>query len=313
MQEGTVVRTTGNHCTVRTDEGRSVECCLKGRFKISGIKSTNPLAVGDRVLFVCSDPNDYGLICEIRPRRNYIIRKAAKLSKQTHIIAANMDQALLIVTAAMPRTSTGFIDRFLLTCEAYHIPCILVFNKIDVYDGEAKEYLSYMKDIYKQAGYACIETSALDGRGLEDLKGVLKDRTTLLSGHSGVGKSTLINAIEPGLDLKTSEVSLSNMKGRHTTTFAQMYPLSFGAYIIDTPGIRSFGMVDFKKEELALYYPEMKLRLSGCRYYNCTHIHEPQCAIKEAVEKGEISRERYENYVNIFNGEELQKDEWENR
>lgn len=313
MQEGTVVRTTGNHCTVRADEGRSVECCLKGRFKISGIKSTNPLAVGDRVLFVCNDPNDYGLICEIRPRRNYIIRKAAKLSKQTHIIAANIDQALLIVTAAMPRTSTGFMDRFLLTCEAYHIPCILVFNKIDIYDGEAMEYVSYMKDIYGNAGYACIETSAVDGRGLENMKSVLKDRTSLLSGHSGVGKSTLINAIEPGLDLKTSEVSLSNMKGRHTTTFAQMYPLSFGAYIIDTPGIRSFGMVDFKKEELALYYPEMKLRLSGCRYYNCTHIHEPQCAIKEAVEKGEISRERYENYVNIFNGEELQKDEWENR
>lgn len=313
MNKGTVVRNTGSHYTVRDSEGREYECCIKGRFKISGIKSTNPVAVGDRVEFLPSQANAYGLICGIEDRKNYIIRKATKLSKQTHVIAANMDQALLVVTAVLPRTSTGFIDRFLLTCEAYNIPCVLVFNKIDLYDDEIREYADYMKSIYENVGYTCIETSATEKTGLEKLERILQNKTSLLSGHSGVGKSALVNALDSSLDLKTSAVSLSNLKGRHTTTFAQMYPLAFGGDIIDTPGIRSFGMVDFKAEEVARYYPEMRARLANCKYYNCTHIHEPGCAIKKAVEEGEISPERYANYVNIVNGEEVQMPQWQTK
>lgn len=313
MNKGTVVRNTGSHYTVRDSEGREYECCIKGRFKISGIKSTNPVAVGDRVEFLPSQANAYGLICGIEDRKNYIIRKATKLSKQTHVIAANMDQALLVVTAVLPRTSTGFIDRFLLTCEAYNIPCILVFNKIDLYDDEIREYADYVKSIYENVGYTCIETSAIEKTGLEKLERILQNKTSLLSGHSGVGKSALVNALDSSLDLKTSAVSLSNLKGRHTTTFAQMYPLAFGGDIIDTPGIRSFGMVDFKAEEVARYYPEMRARLANCKYYNCTHIHEPGCAIKKAVEEGEISPERYANYVNIVNGEEVQMPQWQTK
>lgn len=313
MNKGTVVRNTGSHYTVRDTEGREYECCIKGRFKISGIKSTNPVAVGDRVEFLPSQANAYGLICGIEERKNYIIRKATKLSKQTHVIAANMDQALLVVTAVLPRTSTGFIDRFLLTCEAYNIPCVLVFNKIDLYDDEIREYADYVKSIYENVGYTCIETSAIEKTGLEKLERILQNKTSLLSGHSGVGKSALVNALDSSLNLKTSAVSLSNLKGRHTTTFAQMYHLAFGGDIIDTPGIRSFGMVDFKAEEVARYYPEMRARLANCKYYNCTHIHEPGCAIKRAVEEGEISQERYANYVNIVNGEEVQMPQWQTK
>lgn len=313
MNKGTVVRNTGSHYTVRDSEGREYECCIKGRFKISGIKSTNPVAVGDRVEFLPSQANAYGLICGIEERKNYIIRKATKLSKQTHIIAANMDQALLVVTAVLPRTSTGFIDRFLLTCEAYNIPCVLVFNKIDLYDEEIREHADYMKSIYENVGYTCIETSAIEKTGLEKLELILQNKTSLLSGHSGVGKSALVNALDSSLNLKTSAVSLSNLKGRHTTTFAQMYHLAFGGDIIDTPGIRSFGMVDFKAEEVARYYPEMRARLANCKYYNCTHIHEPGCAIKKAVEEGAISPERYANYVNIVNGEEVQMPQWQTK
>lgn len=313
MDKGIVVRNTGSHYTVRDAEGKEYECCIKGRFKISGIKSTNPVAVGDRVEFIPSEPNAYGLICKIEDRKNYIIRKATKLSKQTHVIAANMDQALLVVTAVLPRTSTGFIDRFLLTCEAYNIPCILVFNKIDLYDDVIKEYADYIKSIYEKVGYTSIETSATERTGLEKLKEILQNKTSLLSGHSGVGKSALVNAIDSSLNLKTSSVSLSNLKGRHTTTFAQMYPLAFGGDIIDTPGIRSFGMVDFKAEEVARYYPEMRAKLADCKYYNCTHIHEPGCAIKIAVEDGDISPERYSNYVNIVNGEEVQMPQWQTK
>ena len=310
MDKGTVIRTTGSHYTVKNAEGEEFECCIKGKFKISGIKSTIPVAIGDKVEFIPCVKTSYGLICAIEPRQNYIIRKATKLSKQTHIIASNMDQALLIVTAVLPRTSTGFIDRFLLTCEAYHIPCILVFNKTDLYEKETKEYADYVKSIYEKVGYRCMETSAIEKTGIEELKEVLKDKTSLLCGHSGVGKSALVNALDSNLNLKTSSISLSNFKGKHTTTFAQMYPLAFGGNIIDTPGVKSFGMVDFAPEEVAGYYPEMRERLSECRYYNCTHIHEPDCAIKRAVDNGEISQERYLNYLNIVNGEEVQMQQW---
>ncbi len=313
MDKGTVIRTTGSHYTVKNSEGKEFECCIKGKFKISGIKSTNPIAIGDIVEFIPSDSTSYGLICKIEQRKNYIIRKATKLSKQTHIIASNIDQALLIVTAVLPRTSTGFIDRFLLTCEAYKIPCILVFNKIDLYEEETRQYADYLMSIYENIGYKCIETSAIEKTGLETLKEILQDKTSLLSGHSGVGKSALINAIDSNLNLKTSAISLSNLKGRHTTTFAQMFPLAFGGNIIDTPGIKSFGMVDFAAEEVARYYPEMRTRLSECKYYNCTHIHEPDCAIKKAVENGESSQERYSNYINIVNGEEVQLEQWQTR
>lgn len=313
MKKGIVIKTTGSNYIVRDEQGNQENCYIKGKFKISGIKSTNPIAVGDRVEYIPESETSQGLIYKIEPRKNYIIRKSAKLSKQTHIIASNLDQALLIITCVLPRTSTGFIDRFLLTCNAYEIPCIIVFNKIDLYEEETKEYANYLKSIYEPLGYKCIDTSAITKEGIDNLKAQMQGKINLLSGHSGVGKSALVNALQPGLDLKTSEISLSNLKGKHTTTFAQMYHLDFGADIIDTPGIRSFGMVDFKKEEVALYFPEMKRLLSECRFYNCTHIHEPGCAIKQAVEDGEISSERYANYISIINTEEVQQEEWKTR
>lgn len=306
---GTVLKSTGSWYLVQAEDGRGVHCTLKGKFRMQGSKATNPVSVGDVVEMSLNRNEDTGIITEIRPRNNYIVRRATKLSKRSHIIAANIDQATLIVTLALPRTSLGFIDRFLITCEAYHIPASIVFNKVDVYDDPMMAQMRRYKDIYEQAGYPCLEVSAKSGENLDRLILMLKDKITLLAGHSGVGKSTLINMIEPGLDLKTRPLSEMHRKGKHTTTFAEMFPLSSGGFIIDTPGIKEFGLYDFTPEEVAERYPEMRSRMQGCRYHNCTHIHEPGCAVKEAVEKGDIPYERYDNYIRIVNDDELLKKE----
>jgi ribosome biogenesis GTPase len=309
--EGIVIRSTGSWYVVRTGSGQIYECRLKGVFRIRGLKATNPIAVGDRVEFDPEGEGPEGVIRNIGERRNYIIRRSTKLSSSVHIIAANIDQLVLIATVAHPRTSTGFIDRFLVTAEAYKIPSVIFFNKSDLFSGELLSRINQIRSVYEGIGYPCHEISALQRKGLDTLIDCLRGKTSLLAGHSGVGKSALINAIEPGLDLKTGDISSNSLKGKHTTTFAEMHPLSFGGYIIDTPGIKEFGLVDFYREELTHYFPEMFALLSQCRYHNCTHTNEPGCAVITAVEQGKISDSRYENYLNIFCGKELDENEWD--
>lgn len=298
--EGTITKSTGSWYTAFTSQGKIIDCKLKGNYKTRGIKSTNPIAVGDRVKFEILKEEGVGLIYEIEERENYIIRKSTKLSKQTHIIAANVDQAMLMVTISKPRTSTGFIDRFLAAAEGYHIPSIIVFNKIDIYTKKEQQKLSKFLDIYKSIGYPCIETSAEDNTNIAQVKEVLKDKKTVIAGHSGVGKSTLINCIDPNLDLKTKEISAFHEKGIHTTTFAEMFPLSEGGFIIDTPGIKEFGVIDFDPHDLSQYFMDMLKYLYDCKFNNCTHVHEPGCAVLEALENGKIHPERYKNYLQIL-------------
>jgi ribosome biogenesis GTPase len=300
--EGIVIRSTGSWYTVRTADAKLRECRIKGKFRIQGIKATNPVSVGDRVEIELQD--DGGIITEIAPRNNYIIRKSTNLSKQVHIIAANIDQAFLLVTISHPNTSTGFIDRFLVTAEAYHIPVTLIFNKIDLYEGKAAEKLEELIATYEYIGYPCMQVSATEGTGVEEVKALMKDKVTLMSGHSGVGKSTLINTIDKELDLKTDIISESHKKGKHTTTFAEMFELDFGGFIIDTPGIKGFGIVDLEKAELSHYFPEMRERLMDCKFNNCTHINEPGCDIKAAVEEGLLPESRYINYVMLYESDE---------
>lgn len=297
---GIVVRSTGSWYAVMDEDGRWIDCRIKGRFRMDNIRTTNPLAVGDRVVFVLGK-DGLGMITDILERQNYIIRKATKLSKHSHIIAANMDQAILIVTLAMPRTSTGFIDRFLVTAEAYHIPARLVFNKLDIYNEEQLSQFEYLRDMYQGIGYECLAVSALRGDNLDAFKGLLQKKVSLIAGHSGVGKSALINAIEPGLNLKVGKVSAVHSKGMHTTTFAEMFPLSFGGFIIDTPGIKEFGLVDFDRREVWERFPEMRALMHLCRFSNCTHVHEPDCAVMKALEEERIPAERYLNYLSILN------------
>lgn len=292
------MKSTGSWYSVRMESGEVQDCRIKGKFRMKGIKTTNPVAVGD-VVEVEVNP-DGAVINRIEDRKNYIIRKSTNLSKEAHIIAANVDQAVLVVTVNHPVTSTVFIDRFLASVEAYRIPAILVFNKIDLYDEEDLLLLGALTQIYMQAGYECLHVSSLTGEGMEDVVTALKDKVTVFSGLSGVGKSSLINRVEPGLKLKVAEISDSHDTGKHTTTFAEMFPLSFGGYIVDTPGIRAFGLIHMEKNEISHYFPEIFKRASECRFYNCTHIHEPGCAVLEAVEKGEISESRYFSYVSMF-------------
>jgi ribosome biogenesis GTPase / thiamine phosphate phosphatase len=305
--KATVLKSTGSWYTVLTESGEKIDCRIKGIFRTKDIKSTNPVAVGDHVLIELEPDQDTGLITELLERENHIIRKSANLSKQTQIIAANIDQALLVVTLANPRTSFGFIDRFLVTAEAYHIPALLIFNKIDIYEEEDIEFLGEVQQMYKDIGYESLQISGLKSRNIDALKSVLKGKTSLISGHSGVGKSTLINKLIPELDLKTSEISGFSNKGVHTTTFAEMFPLAEGGYIIDTPGIKEFGLVDLKPEEISHYFPEMKERLQNCRFNNCMHVNEPGCAIKKAVDDSEISLTRYESYLSILINEDNRK------
>lgn len=298
--EGIVIKSTGSWYSVLGAEGKTTDCRLKGKFKISGIKTTNPLAVGDKVEFFIQQGEDTGLITRILPRTNYIIRKATKLSKESHILAANLDQALMIATLAQPRTSTGFIDRFLITAEAYHIPAGIIFNKTDLYDDKKMEKLDQLRSVYEKAGYPSYAVSAKTGENAHMVKELLKDKISLLAGHSGVGKSALINYIEPTLNLKTKPISRMHDKGVHTTTFATMFKLSFGGFIIDTPGIKEFGLYELDEHTLAERYPEMRELMHLCKYTNCTHMHEPDCAVKAAVQGGSLSKQRYDGYLRIM-------------
>lgn len=298
MAKGIVVKSTGSWYTVRLENGELAECRIRGRFRIEGIRTTNPVAVGDVVTVEAS--NEGYVITGIDQRKNYIIRKSTNLSKESHIIASNVDQALLIVTVNHPVTSTVFIDRFLAGTEAYNIPAILVFNKVDLYDEDDRAMMGGLMLIYKQIGYTCYGVSAVTGENVDKIRDLLKDKITVLSGLSGVGKSSLINRIEPTLDLKTASISNAHDSGKHTTTFAEMFPLSGGGYIVDTPGIRSFGTIDMKKEEISHFFPEIFAKAAECRFYNCTHTHEPGCAVLEAVENDEISESRYASYLSMM-------------
>jgi ribosome biogenesis GTPase len=303
---GVVIKSTGSWYSVLADSGNTIECRIKGLFRIKGIKTTNPIAVGDRVEFEMEGEGN-GMIHKIEERKNYIIRKSINLSKQSHILAANVDQAMLIATLAFPRTSAGFIDRFLLTSEAYKIPAILVFNKLDLFedDPELMASLDEFISIYEKIGYRCFKVSAMNKNDIEILKELTKNKITLIAGHSGVGKSTLVNAMDDALDLKVGEISGAHFKGKHTTTFAEMHRLKYGGFIIDTPGIKELGLVDMQKEEITHYFPEMFAIKGQCKFNNCLHVNEPKCAVIAAVEKGEIALSRYNSYLGIVNGEEL--------
>ncbi|MDH5412512.1 MAG: ribosome small subunit-dependent GTPase A [Flavobacteriaceae bacterium] len=302
--EGVVIKSTGSWYTVKTVDGDIFECRIKGKFRMSGIKSTNPVTVGDVVDFELEDNSENGIIHKIHDRKNYIIRKSVKLSKQTHIIAANIDQVLLLVTLENPTTYTSFIDRFLATAEAYSIPAIIVFSKIDLYSKELLQRKKQLEKIYRNIGYECIDVSANENININKLKNIMKGKVNMFSGHSGVGKSTLINTIDPQLDLKTSEISSQHKQGQHTTTFAEMFSLPFGGYIIDTPGIKGFGVVDFHKEEIGDFFPEIFALKHNCKFNNCMHVNEPGCAIKQAVENNKIAESRYMSYLQLLEDEQ---------
>ena len=297
--QGLVIKNTGSWYTVKTVEGSVVECKIKGNFRLKGIRSTNPVAVGDHVEIELNSQNT-AFITAIGDRKNYIIRKSQNLSKQSHIIAANVDQAFLVVTVERPQTSTTFIDRFLATAEAYSVPVVLVFNKTDLLDDSLMRYQRMMIDLYETVGYKCVAVSAETGEGMDELMEMLRDRITLLSGHSGVGKSTIINRLLPGVNLRTAEISDAHNTGMHTTTFSEMLPLPGGGYIIDTPGIKGFGTFDMEPEELTSYFKEIFRFSKDCRFSNCTHTHEPGCAVLKAVEDHYIAASRYQSYLSIL-------------
>ncbi|MBZ9629175.1 ribosome small subunit-dependent GTPase A [Salegentibacter sp. LM13S] len=304
--KGTVYKSTGSWYQVKSEAGKFYDCRIKGKFRIKGIKSTNPVAVGDRVEFDIEDKEgaEQGVIKKIDTRENYIIRKSVNLSKQTHIIAANIDQVFLLITLNNPPTLTTFIDRFLVTAEAYHVKAVLLFNKVDTYNEDELVEIKYLAAIYRNAGYDCIGISAATGKNVDKVKEMMLGKTSMFAGHSGTGKSTLINAIEPGLNLKTSQISEQHKQGQHTTTFAEMFDLNFDARIIDTPGIKGFGVVEIEKEELGNYFPEFFKMKQDCKFHNCLHLEEPQCAVKDALEEGEIAWSRYKSYLQILEGEE---------
>ncbi|WP_299285487.1 ribosome small subunit-dependent GTPase A [uncultured Mucilaginibacter sp.] len=300
--QGLVTKSTGSWYQVQTANGDRFDCRIKGKFRMKGLTTTNPIAVGDQVDFEIEPDQQTGVIHKLHDRKNYIIRKSINLSKQAQIIAANLDLALLVVTLASPRTSLGFIDRFLVTAEAYGIPAGIIFNKLDLFSDEGLEILADYRSIYEQIGYQCLEVSALKKTGIKEVEAVLKDKTTLFSGHSGVGKSTLINTLLPEQNLRTGEISDWSDSGKHTTTFAEMFELPFGGFLIDTPGIRELGVIDIEKQELSHFFPEMRNLLNQCRFHNCRHINEPGCAVLAALEAGEIEPSRYESYLSIYQG-----------
>ncbi|NNK86847.1 MAG: ribosome small subunit-dependent GTPase A [Flavobacteriaceae bacterium] len=303
---GQVYKSTGSWYTVKTLNGKVYDCRIKGKFRIEGLKSTNPIAVGDFVDFELETKSDKetGIIRRIQERKNYIVRKSVKLSAQTHIIASNIDQVFLLVTIKNPVTYTSFIDRFLVTAEAYSIKAILLFNKTDTYDEDEMQEVRDLVSLYRKIGYECIEISAITGKNIEKVKDLMIGKVNMFSGNSGVGKSTLINALEPGLNLKTREISGQHLQGQHTTTFAEMFDLSFDAKIIDTPGIRGFGVVDMDEDEIGDYFPEFFEMKEHCKFNNCLHLQEPKCAVKEAIENDEIAFSRYRSYLQIMEGDE---------
>lgn len=310
LRKGIVIKSTGSWYTVETPEGEIIECKIKGNFRLKDIKSTNPVAVGDYVEFeipkeIKPDKNKkIGIITDISDRKNYIVRRSQNLSKRSHIIAANIDQAVLVATLNFPVTTTTFIDRFLASAEAYRIPVLLVFNKTDLYNNEELSRLEELTNIYGKVGYKCLFTSTVTNEGIEELKSNLKDKTNVISGHSGVGKSSLLNIIEPGLKLKTADISMLYKTGKHTTTFTSLYKLHFGGYVIDTPGIKAFGMLDMEPWEISHYFREIFKISENCQYNNCTHTHEPGCAVKKAVEEGEIAGSRFISYLGLLEADE---------
>src|SRR5574344_103421 len=304
---GLVIKCTGSSYIVRTEDGVCLECKVKGSFRIKGIKSTNPVAVGDYVVFNPTQGDAPSYIVDIEERRNYIIRRSSNLSKQSHILACNLDQCLLIVTVNYPETFTVFIDRFLAAACAYNIKVILVFNKIDLLSSQELDKVDELCRLYESIGYDCIEYDALHGIGMEKLKSELKDKVTLLSGNSGVGKSTIINTLIPDLELKTGEISIKHNTGIHTTTFSQMHQLPEGGWVIDTPGVKGFGNFDMKEEEISHYFTEIFSASKKCRFANCTHTSEPGCAVKSAIENGEINISRYSSYLSMLSDENEEK------
>lgn len=304
--EGLIIRNTGSWYQVLTQDGKIVDCKIKGNFRLRGIRSTNPVAVGDHV-FITGAGDNTALITEIRDRKNYIIRKASNLSKQSHILAANVDLSLLMVTVSRPETSTTFIDRFLASAEAYNVPVVILFNKIDELSPEEEKYLQGLVYLYETIGYKCLRISALKEEGIAELQDLIAGKITLLSGHSGVGKSTLLNALIPGVHQKTAAISETHQSGMHTTTFSEMFPLPQGGYLIDTPGIKGFGTFDFEKEEVGHYFPEIFRTSAHCRFSNCTHRNEPGCAVLKAIEEHQISISRYNSYLSILDDQEESK------
>ncbi len=303
---GIVYKSTGSWYTVKAENGDFTECRIKGKFRIKGIKSTNPISVGDVVDYDLDENSDKvtGSIHNIHERKNYIVRKSVNLSHQMHIIASNLDYVFLLITVNNPPTTFNFIDRFLITAEAYGIETILVFNKIDTFEDATLDEQLYMQHVYEQIGYKCLRVSAIANKGIEELKTLMIGKTTMFSGHSGVGKSTLVNAMEPSLHLKTKNISEQSKQGQHTTTFAEMFDLSFGASIIDTPGIKGFGIVDLEKEDISGYFPEFFKLKDQCKFNNCLHKDEPHCAVKKALENNEISWTRYNSYLKILEGDD---------
>ncbi|PQA59051.1 ribosome small subunit-dependent GTPase A [Siphonobacter curvatus] len=304
-QQGLVIRSTGSWYDVRDEEGHIWQARLKGKFKIKGLKTSNPLAVGDRVTMDIENENENtAIITHIEDRENYIARASVHKTSQAHLLAANLDQAVLIVTLDFPRTSLGFIDRFLVSAESFRIPVVIVFNKQDIFDEEGRQQHQPIMDMYAELGYGTLRTSALTGEGMDELRACLKGKVSLVSGHSGVGKSTLVNTIAPDLDLRTSEVSTFANKGVHTTTFAEMFELEPGTFIIDTPGIKELGLIDMEPAEISHYFPEMRELLNECRYHNCLHLNEPACAVRDAVEEGTIAMSRYHSYLGMLQGDD---------
>jgi ribosome biogenesis GTPase len=300
---GTVIKSTGSWYIVEDHEGKKRSCRLKGKFRTKNIQSTNPVAVGDEVIFTTEEEHQ-GIIDEIEERKNYIIRRSVNLSKRNHIVAANIDQAILLITIKQPLTSTGFIDRFLVTAEAYHIPVLLVFNKRDLYDDDDLTIMESLTNLYEKIGYACYNTNATSSDELLPFQSIMKNKRTLISGHSGTGKSTFVNGLDDTIQLTTGEISSYHQTGVHTTTFAEMHELHFGGYIIDTPGIKGLGVIDIPKQMLSHYFPEMRLLLPNCKFHNCVHQNEPHCAIKNALDSGTIQASRYENYQRIYNDDD---------
>ncbi|HEX7366297.1 MAG TPA: ribosome small subunit-dependent GTPase A [Pelobium sp.] len=300
--QGLVIKSTGSWYTVEDEKGNRYECRIKGKLRMKGLVSTNPVAVGDMVDFEPEPDLATAVISKVHDRKNYIIRKSINLSKQVQIIAANLDLACLVVTLASPRTSLGFIDRFLVTAEAYGVPAILVFNKLDLFSADGLEILENYIDLYQGIGYACYSVSATKGLNIPELENVLKDKISLFSGHSGVGKSSLINRLIPGKELRIGKISDWSEMGKHTTTFAELFDLPFGGKLIDTPGIRELGVTDIEKHELAHFFPEMRALMRDCKFNNCVHINEPGCAVLKALEQGDLEPTRYDSYQSIYFG-----------
>lgn len=308
--QGIVTKSTGSWYEVRQPDGTNIDCRLRGQFRIKGIKNTNPLVVGDYVEFIVENDGS-GWITQILPRKNYIDRKSTKLSKISHIIAANIDKAFLVVTLTEPRTSLGFIDRFLIAAEGFRIPVCLVFNKMDIYSDEEKNVVVQLSDLYSSIGYEILRTSTATGEGIKELKETMQGRTVLFSGHSGVGKSALIKAIAPEMDIRIGDISHVHNKGKHTTTFAQMFRIdAIDGFIIDTPGIKEFGLIQYSKEEIRDYFPEIRQYNNCCRFNNCLHVHEPGCAVLKAVEEGKIPSSRYMNYIAILEDDDMKIADW---